>query len=245
MGWMNDTLRYMSLDPLYRQYHHGELTFSMLYAFHENFILPLSHDEVVHGKCSLLEKMPGDDWQRFANLRLLFGYMFGHPGKKLLFMGGELGVRGEFWEGGSVDWSLEQSPPHRGLQRLISDLNRLHSSERALHQMDFDWPGFEWIEVTDAASSVLSFARHAKDTEDLIIVVCNFTPVMRENYRVGVKRLGVYREILNTDSSHYEGTNLGNAGEVHAEPVPWNDRPYSLKLRLPPLAAIYIKPAPK
>ncbi len=245
MGWMNDTLKYFSLDPLYRKHHHNELTFSMIYAFHENFVLPLSHDEVVHGKRALLEKMPGDDWQRFANLRLLFGYMFAHPGKKLLFMGGELGVRGEFWEGGSVDWSLEQSPPHRGLQRLISDLNRLHSSERALHQMDFDWPGFEWIEVTDAASSVLSFARHAKDADDLIIVVCNFTPVMRENYRVGVKRLGVYHEILNTDSSHYEGTNLGNAGEVQAERVPWNDRPYSLKLRLPPLTAIYIKPESK
>jgi len=242
MGWMNDTLRYMALDPLYRQHHHGELTFSMLYAFHENFILPLSHDEVVHGKRALLEKMPGDDWQKFANLRLLYGYQFAHPGKKLLFMGSELGPRNEFWEGGMVEWPLEASPPHQGIQRLMGDLNRLHTQERALHQVDFESSGFEWIEPNDAAASVLSFLRHGRDPEDFVLVVCNFTPVVREEYRVGVPRPGYYREILNTDSKYYGGTDLGNAGGVNAEPVPWNDRPYSLKLRLPPLAACYFKP---
>jgi 1,4-alpha-glucan branching enzyme len=242
MGWMNDTLRYMSLDPLYRQHHHGELTFSMLYAFHENFVLPLSHDEVVHGKRALLEKMPGDDWQKFANLRLLFGYQFAHPGKKLLFMGSELGPRNEFWEGGMVEWPLEALPPHQGIQRLVGDLNRLHTHERALHQVDFESSGFEWIEANDAAASVLSFLRHGRDPEDFVLVVCNFTPVVREEYRVGVPRPGYYREILNTDSKYYGGTDLGNAGGVNAEPVPWNDRPYSLKLKLPPLAVSYFKP---
>ncbi len=242
MGWMNDTLRYMSLDPLYRQHHHGELTFSLLYAFHENFVLPLSHDEVVHGKRSLLEKMPGDDWQKFANLRLLFGYMFAHPGKKLLFMGSELAQRSEFWEASTVDWSLETSAWHKAIQRLVGDLNRLHTSEPALHQVDFEWSGFEWIEAHDAASSVLSFVRHAKNMDDIIIAVCNFTPVVRENYRVGVPRPGYYREILNTDSRFYEGTDLGNAGGVNAEPIPWNDRPYSIKLKIPALSVMYFKP---
>ena len=213
----------------------------MIYAFHENFILPLSHDEVVHGKRALLEKMPGEDWQKFANLRLLFGYMYAHPGKKLVFMGGELGQRNEFWEAGSVDWSLEASPPHRGIQRLVTDLNRLHAQERALHEVDFEWPGFEWVEVADAASSVLAFIRRAKNPEDFLVVVCNFTPVVRKDYRVGVPVRGFYREILNTDSAHYEGNDIGNAGGVEAEPIPWNDRPYSLKLKLPPLAAVYFK----
>jgi 1,4-alpha-glucan branching enzyme len=242
MGWMNDTLRYMSLDPIYRMHHHGELTFSMLYAFHENFVLPLSHDEVVHGKRALLEKMPGDDWQKFANLRLLFGYQFAHPGKKLLFMGSELGPRHEFWEGGMVEWPLEASPPHQGIQRLLSDLNRLHKNERALHQVDFEWSGFEWIDANDAAASVLSFLRRGRDPEDFVLAVCNFTPVVREEYRVGVPRPGYYREILNTDSKYYGGTDMGNAGGVNAEPIPWNDRPYSIKLKLPPLAVSYFKP---
>jgi 1,4-alpha-glucan branching enzyme len=242
MGWMNDTLRYFALDPLYRQHHHGELTFSLLYAFHENFVLPLSHDEVVHGKRSLLEKMPGDDWQKFANLRLLFGYMYGHPGKKLLFMGSELAQRAEFWEATTVDWSLEESPWHKAMQRLVGDLNRLHMTEPALHQVDFEWSGFEWIEAHDSAASVLAFMRHAKNLDDIIIVVCNFTPVVREEYRVGVSRPGYYREILNTDSRFYAGTDLGNSGGVHAEPIPWNDRPYSIKLKLPPLSVMYFKP---
>jgi 1,4-alpha-glucan branching enzyme len=242
MGWMNDTLKYFVHDPIHRQYHHNELTFSMIYAFHENFVLPLSHDEVVHGKRSLLEKMPGDDWQKFANLRLLFGYMYAHPGKKLLFMGGELGQRSEFWDEGVVEWSLEDSPPHRGIQRLVADLNRLHATERPLHEVDFDWTGFEWIDSNDAGGSVLTFLRRAKNGDDFIVAVCNFTPVLREDYRVGVPRAGFYREILNTDSKFYEGTDAGNAGGVSAEPIPWNNRPYSVKLRLPPLAVMYLKP---
>ena len=193
MGWMNDTLRYMALDPLFRKYHHGELTFSMLYAFHENFVLPLSHDEVVHGKRALIEKMPGDDWQKFANLRLLFGYMYAHPGKKLLFMGSELAQRGEFWEGGTLEWSLEKSPPHLGIQRLIADLNRLHTSERALHELDFDGAGFEWIDANNGEASVISLLRKARNADNFVLAVCNFTPVQRDNYRVGVPRPGFYQ----------------------------------------------------
>jgi 1,4-alpha-glucan branching enzyme len=242
MGWMNDTLRYFALDPLFRQHHHNELTFSMIYAFQENFILPLSHDEVVHGKRTLLEKMPGDDWQKFANLRLLFGYMYAHPGKKLLFMGSELAERNEFWEEGGVDWSLEESASHRGVQRLLCDLNRLHSTERPFFEVDFEWAGFEWIDANDAAASILSFIRRARNPEDFVVVVCNFTPVLRLDYRVGVPAGGYYREILNTDSSYYEGSDAGNAGGVRAEPIPWNDRPWSIKLKVPPLAAVYFKP---
>ena len=241
MGWMNDTLRYFAHDPIHRQYHHHELTFSMLYAFHENFVLPLSHDEVVHGKRALLEKMPGDDWQKFANLRLLAGYMYAHPGKKLLFMGSELAQRNEFWHEASVEWALENSPPHRGIQRLVAYLNQVHAQEAALHQIDFEWAGFEWLEVNDAAASVLAFLRRAKYSDEFIVTLCNFTPVVRE-YRIGVPRPGYYREILNTDSSFYGGSDVGNAGGVMAEPVPWSDRPYSIKLQLPPLAVLYFKP---
>jgi 1,4-alpha-glucan branching enzyme len=242
MGWMNDTLRYFALDPLFRQHHHNELTFSMIYAFQENFILPLSHDEVVHGKRTLLEKMPGDDWQKFANLRLLFGYMYAHPGKKLLFMGSELAERNEFWEESSVDWSLEESSSHRGVQRLVTDLNRLHATERPFFEVDFEWAGFEWIDANDAAASILSFIRRARNPEDYVVVVCNFTPVLRLDYRVGVPGPGFYREILNSDSAYYEGSDAGNSGGVRAEPIPWNDRPWSIKLKVPPLAAIYFKP---
>jgi 1,4-alpha-glucan branching enzyme len=242
MGWMNDTLRYFALDPLFRQHHHNELTFSMIYAFQENFILPISHDEVVHGKRTLLEKMPGDDWQKFANLRLLLGYMYAHPGKKLLFMGSELAERNEFWEESSVDWSLEESPPHRGVQRLVSDLNRLHATERPFFEVDFEWAGFEWIDANDAAASILSFIRRARNPQDYVVAVCNFTPVLRLDYRVGVPGPGFYREILNTDSVYYEGSDAGNSGGVRAEPIPWNDRPWSIKLKVPPLAALYFKP---
>ena len=242
MGWMNDTLRYFALDPLFRQHHHNELTFSMIYAFQENFILPLSHDEVVHGKRTLLEKMPGDDWQKFANLRLLFGYMYAHPGKKLLFMGSEIAERNEFWDEGSVDWSLGESASHRGVQRLLTDLNRLHTTERPFFEVDFEWAGFEWIDANDAAASILSFIRRARDPEDIVVVVCNFTPVLRLDYRVGVPAAGYYREILNSDSAYYEGSDAGNAGGVRAEPIPWNDRPWSIKLKVPPLAALYFKP---
>ena len=242
MGWMNDVLKYISLDPVHRQFHHNQLTFSMLYAFHENFVLPISHDEVVHGKRALLEKMPGDDWQRFANVRLFLGYLYAHPGKKLLFMGSELGQRSEFWEGSSVEWSLENSPPHRGIQKLVEDLNRLHSRERPLHEVDFEWSGFEWLDPNDAVTSVLSFLRRARNGDDFIVAVCNFTPVIREGYRVGVPRPGYYREIMNTDSQHYVGGDVGNAGGVQAEPIPWHERPYSIRLKLPPLAAVYLKP---
>ncbi|MFY9732116.1 MAG: 1,4-alpha-glucan branching protein GlgB [Candidatus Acidiferrales bacterium] len=241
MGWMNDTLRFMEYDPIHRKYHHNELTFSMIYAFTENFILPLSHDEVVHGKRSLLEKMPGDNWQKFANLRLLFGYMWAHPGKKLLFMGSELAMRDEFWEDGTVDWALQDSQAHRGIQQLMADLNRLHVQQPALHELDFEWAGFEWIEANDAANSVIAFQRRARNQDDAIVVVCNFTPVVRDEYRVGVPRPGYYREILNTDSGYYWGSGAGNSGGVNAEPIPWNGKPLSISLRLPPLAASYFK----
>ena len=241
MGWMNDTLQYMAQDPIYRKYHHNELTFSAIYAFHENFVLPLSHDEVVHGKRALLDKMPGDNAQKFANLRLLYGYMYAHPGKKLLFMGGELAEWNEWRQDTSLDWVLLEFPLHRGVQRLVADLNRLHAAEPALHEIDFDWPGFEWLDAHDADSSVLSFLRRAKDSSDFIVAVCNFTPVLRENHRIAVAEAGFYSEILNTDSAYYEGSNIGNAGGVEADPVPWNGRPHSLKLKLPPLSVMYFK----
>ncbi len=241
MGWMNDTLSYFSHDPIHRKYHHNLLTFSMLYAFTENFMLPLSHDEAVHGKASLINKMPGDLWEQFANLRLLFGYLFGHPGKKLLFMGSEIGQRSEWYHEASVEWHLLEYPEHRGVQTLVQDLNALYSREPALHEVDFDWHGFEWLDCSDADSSVLSFIRRAKQPEDFLVVVVNSTPVMRESYRIGVPELGFYREILNTDSEHYGGSNAGNSGGVQAEPVPWGNQPNSLNLRLPPLAALFFK----
>jgi 1,4-alpha-glucan branching enzyme len=241
MGWMNDTLRYLALNPIHRKYHHNELTFSMIYAFTENFALPLSHDEVVHGKRSLLSKMPGDDWQQFANLRLLFGYQWAHPGKKLLFMGGELAQRSEWWHESGLDWNLLEFAPHQGVHRLVADLNRVYAAEPALHQVDFDWHGFEWIDCHDADTSVLSFLRRGRDHADFLLIVLNFTPVVRENYRVGVPEPGLYREVLNTDSALYGGSNVGNLGGVQADPIPWNGRPYSLCLRLPPLAAAYFK----
>ncbi len=242
MGWMNDTLRYFALDPIHRKYHHNEVTFSMIYAFTENFLLPLSHDEVVHGKRALLAKMPGDDWQKFANVRLLFSYMYAHPGKKMLFMGSELAPWNEWWQDISLDWGLLKHKQHLGIQRLVMDLNRVYAGEPALHEVDFDWQGFEWLDANDADTSVLSFLRRARNTGDFVVAICNFTPVVRENYRVGVPELGLYREILNSDSEFYDGTNVGNAGLVAADPVPWNGRAYSLKLTLPPLAAIYFKP---
>ncbi|HEV2387453.1 MAG TPA: 1,4-alpha-glucan branching protein GlgB [Candidatus Acidoferrales bacterium] len=241
MGWMNDTLRYFSSDPVFRKYHHNELTFSMLYAFSENFILPLSHDEVVHGKRSLVEKMPGDDWQRFANLRLLLAFLYAHPGKKLLFMGAELGQRREWRHDGSLDWHLLDFPLHRGIQRLVRDLNHLYRRQPPFYEVDYDWSGFQWIDCQDASSSVLSFLRLARRAADFVAVVLNFTPVVREGYRVGVPEPGFYVELLNTDSGSYGGGNVGNEGGIEAEPVPWNGRPYSLRLRLPPLAAVFLK----
>ena len=241
MGWMNDTLSYFAQDAIYRKYHHSRMTFSMLYAFTENFVLPLSHDEVVHGKRSLIDKMPGDLWRQFANLRLLYAYMCAHPGKKLLFMGGEFGQRSEWYHGGSLEWNLLGFPEHQGLQHLVADLNAIYRREAALHEVDFEWQGFQWIDCNDADASVLSFIRRARNPQDFVVVVANFTPVARENYRVGVPEPGYYREILNTDAEYYAGSNYGNAGGVMAEPVPWMGLEYSLPLRLPPLAAVYFK----
>jgi len=241
MGWMNDTLSYFAVDPVYRKYHHSRMTFSMLYAFTENFVLPLSHDEVVHGKASLINKMPGDLWQQFANMRLFFGYLTSHPGKKLMFMGGEFGQRGEWNAEWSLEWSLLDYDSHRGLQNLTADLNSVYRNQPALHEVDFDWHGFEWIDCNDADWSVLSFIRRAKDPSDFVVVAANFTPVQRDAYRVGVPEPGFYREILNTDAEKYGGTNVGNLGGVHAEAVPWNNKPYSIYLRLPALGVIYFK----
>ncbi len=226
MGWMNDTLRYMSKDPVYRKYEHGSLTFSMIYAFSENFILPLSHDEVVHGKGSLLDKMPGDIWQKMANLRLLYGYMYGHPGKKLLFMGSEIAQWREWNHDVSLDWHLLQWRDHQGILQLVRDLNGLYRSEHALHQVNFDWQGYEWLELHDWENSVVAFLRRARDPNDAIVVVCNFTPVVRENHRIGVPSGGYYREILNTDSDIYGGSNCGNSGGAWGIPEPHAGRPY-------------------
>ena len=244
MGWMNDTLKYFSHDPVHRKYEHNKITFSMLYAFTENFVLPFSHDEVVHGKNSLLHKMPGDLWQQFANLRLLYGYHYAHPGKKLLFMGQEFAQRQEWSEARSLDWHLLQWDSHRGVQNLVRDLNHLYASEPALHQVEFDWHGFEWIDANDADNSVLSFMRRGKNAEDLILVVLNGTPVVREGYRLGVPQPGYYREILNTDAAIYGGSNVGNTGGQQASDQPAQGHSHSLVLTLPPLAAIFLKWAP-
>lgn len=241
MGWMNDTLVYMSKDPVYRKYEHGSLTFSMIYAFHENFLLPLSHDEVVHGKRSLLDKMPGDLWQKFANLRLLYGYMYGHPGKKLLFMGDEIAQWKEWHHDESLEWHLLQYRDHQGILQLVGDLNALYRAEPALHEIDFEWQGFEWLELHDWENSVLAFLRRAKDPNDSVVVVCNFTPVVREGYRIGVPSGGYYREILNTDAAIYSGSNVGNEGGVWARPEPHAGRPFHVSLKLPPLAVLYLK----
>jgi len=243
MGWMHDTLEYMSQDPIFRKYHHNQLTFRMLYAFHENFILPLSHDEVVYGKGSLLGKMPGDEWQRFANLRLLFGYMYAQPAKKLLFMGGEFGQWREWAHDESLQWDLLQYAPHAGLRRWVTELNRLYRSEPALHELDCHPAGFEWIDCHDAASSVVSLIRKGKSTDDIVLVACNFTPVPRHNYRVGAPRGGFWQEVLNSDARDYWGSGQGNLGGVEAVPIGLHGRPYSLTLTLPPLAAVFFKHA--
>jgi 1,4-alpha-glucan branching enzyme len=239
MGWMHDTLEYMSQDALFRRYHHNKLTFRMLYAFHENFILPLSHDEVVYGKGSLLQKMPGDDWQRFANLRLLFGYMYAQPAKKLIFMGGEFGQWREWAHDESLQWDLLQYAPHAGLRRWVTELNRLYRSEPALYELDSHPSGFEWIDCTDAESSVVSLIRKGRSTETIVLVACNFTPVPRHNYRVGAPRGGWWREVLNSDATDYGGSGWGHLGGVEAVPIPLHGRPYSLTLTLPPLAAVF------
>ncbi len=241
MGWMNDTLKYFSHDPVHRKFEHNKMTFSMLYAFSENFQLPFSHDEVVHGKNSLLHKMPGDMWQQFANLRLLYAYQYAHPGKKLLFMGQEIAQRNEWSEARSLDWHLLQHESHRGIQKLVADLNRLLDSQPALHQVDFDWHGFEWLDANDADNSVFSFARRGKKPEDLLLIVLNATPVVRRGYRIGAPLPGTYEEILNTDAAGYGGSNVGNLGSTRTEATPHMGRQHSLCLTLPPLAALFLK----
>ncbi len=240
MGWMHDTLEYMRRDPVHRKYHHDQLTFRQLYAFHENFVLPLSHDEVVHGKGSLLDKMPGDEWQRFGNLRLLLSYMWAQPGKKLLFMGGEIGQWREWRHDESLDWDLLEHAPHEGVRRLVADLNRLYREEPALHRFDCEASGFEWVDCADWQGSTVSFLRKAADAGP-ILVVCNFTPVPRLGYRVGVPVGGTWREVFNGDAAEYGGGGMGNLGAVRAESVPAHGRAFSLPLLLPPLAALFLK----
>jgi 1,4-alpha-glucan branching enzyme len=241
MGWMHDTLDYFALDPVHRKYHHNRLTFRMLYAFTENYILPLSHDEVVHGKRALLSKMPGDDWQKFANLRLLFGYQYAQPAKKLLFMGGEFGQWDEWDHDTSLDWHLLDYPAHQGLQRWVRDLNTFYRAEPAMHQLDCDSAGFEWVDCNDSEASVVSLLRKARDPNDCILVVCNFTPVPRHNYHVGVPYGGQWDEVLNSDAPLYGGSGQGNFGGVEAAPVPCHGRPYLLTITAPPLGMVVFK----
>jgi 1,4-alpha-glucan branching enzyme len=243
MGWMHDTLRYMSKDPIHRRYHHTDMTFGMLYAFHENYVLPLSHDEVVHGKGSLLNKMNGDEWQKFANLRAYYGYMWTNPGKKLLFMGSEFGQWQEWNEAKALEWDALTAPNHQGLQQWIRDLNRLYRQEPALYENDFDWSGFQWIDANDSDNSVFSYIRYATSNDDFIITVCNFTPVVRQNYQIGVPQPGPYQELLNSDSEYYRGSNMGNGPKIKTESAPCHAFAQSLLLTLPPLATIILKPS--
>ncbi len=243
MGWMNDSLDYIEKDPVHRKYHHNQLTFSQMYAWTENFVLPLSHDEVVHLKRSMLDKMPGDLWQKFANLRLFYAWHYAHPGKKLLFMGGEFGQWQEWNAAGELDWSLLQFDTHGGLRTLVQDLNHLYREEPALHRLDFQPEGFRWVDCHDSEQSTLSFIRQAENPEQHLICVLNFTPVPRSDYRIGVPAAGHYREILNTDSSYYGGANIGNAGDITVTEQPWMGFAHSVSLTLPPLGAIFIGPA--
>ncbi len=242
MGWMNDTLRYMRREPVHRRHHQNDLTFSLLYAFSENFVLPFSHDEVVHMKGSLIGQMPGDLWQKFANLRLLLSYQWTHPGKKLLFMGGEIAQWQEWNHEQQLQWELLEWPNHAGLQRALADLNGLYRREPALHELEFDQAGFEWIDCNNAAESLLCYLRKARNPQDFLVVCCNFTPVARHGYAVGVPRGGRYREVFNSDSQHYNGSNTGNGLGVVAERPGTHGRPFTLRLTLPPLAAVILKP---
>ena len=245
MGWMHDTLQYMARDPVHRSHHHGEMTFGLVYAFTENFVLPLSHDEVVHGKGSMLRKMPGDRWQQVANLRAYYGFMFAHPGKKLLFMGCEFAQETEWNHDQSLDWHLLADPLHAGMQRLVRDLNHLLRATPALHQRDFDGSGFQWIDQADAAHSVLAFVRRGADAQHCLLVVCNFTPAAHAAWRVGVPQPGQYRECLNTDSQFYGGSNVGTPlGTAQAQPIPWHGQDWSVLLHLPPLATVLLQWTP-
>jgi 1,4-alpha-glucan branching enzyme len=241
MGWMHDTLKYVALDPIHRKYHQNDLTFRMLYAYNENFVLPLSHDEVVHGKGPLWDKCAGDEWQKYAGLRLLYGYMWGMTGKKLLFMGGEVAQRREWRVDESVDWHLLQYAPHEGVQRWVRDLNHFYAAEPAMHELDNQPGGFDWVDCSDANASVLSFVRRGRSADDVILCVLNFTPVVRHGYRVGVPAGGYWQEVLNSDAGCYWGSNVGNAGGVFAEAVPMHGQPASVALNLPPLGALFLK----
>jgi 1,4-alpha-glucan branching enzyme len=243
MGWMNDTIGYFQKDPIHRRYHHNELTFSMIYAFTENFTLPLSHDEVVHGKGSLLDQMPGDIWQKFANLRLLYGYMWTHPGKKTLYMGNDIAQWNEWNHDTSLQWHLLQWESHQGMQQLVADLNRIYQQEPALYEVDFENSGFEWIDCMSSEDCVLVYMRKAKDPADFLVVCCNFTPVPRADYRVGVPQAGWYQEILNTDSEHYGGTNVGSHPGRQSEPIVAQARPHSISVNMPPLGVVIFKPS--
>ncbi len=245
MGWMNDTRSFMSHEPIHRKYHHDELTFSLIYAFTENFVLPLSHDEVVHGKGSLLDQVPGDLWQKFANMRLLYSYMWTHPGKKLTFMGGEFGQWNEWNYDTSLQWHLLEWDSHKGLQRLTADLNKLLKSEPALHELDFDHHGFEWVDCHNWEESVLAYLRKGKNPDDFLLTACNFTPVPRTRHRIGVSKPAYFREVFNSDSSYYGGSNVGNGPGVQAESIPWHGRPYSIEVVLPPLGVCVFKPERK
>lgn len=242
MGWMHDTLEYMAKDPVFRKYHHSILTFSLLYAFSESFMLPLSHDEVTHGKSSLFNKMPGDLWQKCAGLRLLLGYMYMHPGKKLLFMGGEFGQEKEWNHDQSLDWHLTQNPEHAGIQRWVHDLNFFLKNEPALYELDFSSQGFEWIDLKDYEESVISFLRSGRFTRSgVLLIVCNFTPIPRYNYVVGVPFGGFWKEMLNSDAKEYGGSAQGNFGGVEAKAIPRHGRAYSLTLTLPPSGILVLK----
>jgi 1,4-alpha-glucan branching enzyme len=244
MGWMHDILEFMQHEPVHRKYHHNQLTFGLLYAWSENFVLPLSHDEVVYGKRSLARKMPGDDWQRFANLRLLYAFMWAYPGKKLLFMGGEFGQSDEWNHDRPLDWGLlDMGPFHRGVQHMVKDLNRIYRSDPSLYEVDFEPAGFQWMDCSDWEQSVVTFCRFARNQTTLLLCACNFTPITRRGYRVGVPRPGYYREILNTDAALYGGSDVGNSGGVPSEPTPWHGQPHSVVLTLPPLAAVWLVPA--
>ena len=238
---MHDMLHYFTEDPVHRKYHHNNITFSLLYAFTENFVLPVSHDEVVHGKRSLIGKMPGDEWQRFANVRAFLAYMYTHPGKKLLFMGSEIGQYEEWNHDSSVRWDLLCFDYHRKLQELSRELNALYRATPALYQVDFHYSGFEWVDFHDWENSIIAFIRRAEDPEDFLLVCCNFTPVVRRKYEVSVPAPGFYAEMLNTDSEHFGGSNVGNGGGVWSRPAPQRDRRHSISITLPPLAVIVFK----
>lgn len=242
MGWMHDTLGYMRTDPLYRRYSHNQMTFGMLYAFHENFVLPLSHDEVVHGKGSLLNKMPGDEWQKFANLRAMYGYMWAYAGKKLLFMGSEFAQWKEWSHDAGLDWAALEGERHQGVQRLVRDLNAVYRDQASLHEVDFSWKGFAWIEANDADNSVFSFIRYAKNPEDFLVVVCNFTPVVRYDYHIGVPQATGYTELINTDLTVYGGSGVRNPDSIQVIEQEWHSLPCSLSLVLPPLATLILRP---